>query len=592
MLAPRATERVAPGLGGRVTEALATAAKLCQQMRESKRLCLRVSLRLQALSDELDDTAAPPERWSRDSLLQRLGDTLVVFVKFLQKRSETSFVKRLANSRKVEEELMNFHGDLDSLETLLTGGDGANPTEKLKWTQQWTEDRRKKLQEMQALADNAQLLHDEKGGPEFMEGLFMLKFEVDHKASDYKTDQSAKDHVTLMRRVLNKLTRLSRVSLPKIPEWFIPRDDVDFNDQDFFDCGSYGTVHRGTWRKGATRGKGAKVVIKCLLVDEEDAKQSFLKETEVWRQLDHPHVIKLYGACHVGTPAFFVCEDAIHGSFGEYFEQDKSHLWRLFYEAALGLGFLHAEKVVHGDLKCNNLLVGGDDKAKICDFGFSYIRSQSVGMSAKNQTDAIRWKAPECLMPAHEDPNPQFNPRFASDVYSFGMCIIEAFLGEAPYGLDDDEEIMEAIFATKPYPRPDGMKDDEWALVQRLIDPEWTERISLADAIDQLKLFADREEAASVLVAETRMCLRCRARMPIDFDFCGKCGSRIAVNDAADQSEESPSRDEDAPSRDEGAKTAVLWKKNACPDCEESVDSADRYCRHCGYFLEINPAYA
>ncbi|RLN76291.1 hypothetical protein BBJ28_00024828 [Nothophytophthora sp. Chile5] len=582
----RATDLVVPGLEGRVTEALATATKLCQQMRESKRLCLRVCLRLQSLSDELDDTAAPPERCSHDDLLRSLGDTLVAFDKFLQKRSETSFVKRLANSRKVEEELVNFHGDLDKLETLLTGGDGANASEEPKWKQQWPEDRLKKLQEMQALADNAQLLHDEKGGPEFMEGLFMLKFEVDYKASDYKTDQFAPDHLALMGRVLSKLTRLSSVSLPKIPEWFIPRDDVDFNDRDFFDCGSYGTVHRGTWRKGATRGKGAKVVIKCLLVDEENAKLSFLKETEVWRQLDHPHVIKLYGACHVGTPAFFVCEDAIHGSFGEYFEQDKSHLWRLFYEAALGLGFLHAKKVVHGDLKCNNLLVGSDDKAKICDFGFSYIRSQSVGLSAKNQTDAIRWKAPECLMPVHGDPDPLFNPRFASDVYSFGMCIIEAFLGEAPYGLDDDEEIMEAIFAMKPYPQPDGMKkEDEWELVERLIHPDWTKRISLADAIDQLKLFADREEAASVHSAETRMCLHCRTRMPIDFDFCGKCGFRIAVADAADQSE-------DAPSRNEGAKTAVPWKKNACPDCEESVDSADRFCRHCGYFLEINPAYA
>ncbi|RLN56395.1 hypothetical protein BBJ29_003603 [Phytophthora kernoviae] len=134
---------------------------------------------------------------------------------------------------------------------------------------------------------------------------------------------------------------------------------------------SYGSVHRGTWQAGATGGKRVKVVIKCLLVDDDDTKKSFYKEVDVWQRLDHPHVVKFYGACHLSSPAFFVCDDATHGNFVEYFEEDKSQLWRLFYEAVLGLSFLHAEKVVHGDLKCTNLLVGSDNKAKLCDFGFA-----------------------------------------------------------------------------------------------------------------------------------------------------------------------------------------------------------------------------
>ncbi|EGZ05364.1 hypothetical protein PHYSODRAFT_342506 [Phytophthora sojae] len=190
----------------------------------------------------------------------------------------------------------------------------------------------------------------------------------------------------------------------------------------------YGSVHRGSWTKGAAAAPR-------------------------WTSEE----LKLYGACHVSSPAFFMCDDATHGSFSDFLEEDAGR-------AALGLGYLHAEKVVHGDLKCTNLLVGNDYKAM-----------------------RLWLLAPECLVPPNEEANPQFNPRFASDVYSLGMCIVEAFQGEAPYGLLDDDEIMTRLFELEPYPRPGNMQDDEWALVERMVQPDWRKRLSLQDAIDGLK---------------------------------------------------------------------------------------------------------
>ncbi|KAG2770124.1 hypothetical protein Pcac1_g18670 [Phytophthora cactorum] len=91
-------------------------------------------------------------------------------------------------------------------------------------------------------------------------------------------------------------------------------------------------------------------------------------------------------------------------------------------------------------------------------------------MSAKAKTQTIRWQAPEVLMPFdQEEHDHEYNPRFASDVYSFGMCIIEAFLnGETPYGTDDDMDVMEKILSGELHPRPCGLQDDEWAFVLRL----------------------------------------------------------------------------------------------------------------------------
>ncbi|KAE9078319.1 hypothetical protein PF006_g27737 [Phytophthora fragariae] len=38
------------------------------------------------------------------------------------------------------------------------------------------------------------------------------------------------------------------------------------------------------------------------------------------------HVVELFGASHVSTPAFFVCEDAIHGNFADHFKEGKSEI--------------------------------------------------------------------------------------------------------------------------------------------------------------------------------------------------------------------------------------------------------------------------
>ncbi|KAF4318880.1 hypothetical protein BBO99_00006099 [Phytophthora kernoviae] len=96
----------------------------------------------------------------------------------------------------------------------------------------------------------------------------------------------------------------------------------------------------------------------------------FQHEMVLWFKLNHPHVVKLFGGCHVGTP-FFVCEEAKNGPLDKYLKQHPDKIWQKLYEAALGLEYLHARGIVHRDLKCDNILVGSDGNAKLADFGLS-----------------------------------------------------------------------------------------------------------------------------------------------------------------------------------------------------------------------------
>ncbi|EGZ20822.1 hypothetical protein PHYSODRAFT_462233, partial [Phytophthora sojae] len=163
---------------------------------------------------------------------------------------------------------------------------------------------------------------------------------------------------------------------------------------------------------------------------------TFGDEVRLWQRLRHPNVIKMYGAC-VAAPnlQFFVCEYASHGSLLEYVTSpgvDKRTMWKYLYEVALGLEYLHERGIVHGDLRCCNVLIASDGKAKLSNFGLSASTSRSSEVSA-GAVGPLRWQAPEVLEGR--------TPSFESDVYSLGMCVLEATTGKEPWSQHNDSMV-------------------------------------------------------------------------------------------------------------------------------------------------------
>lgn len=134
-------------------------------------------------------------------------------------------------------------------------------------------------------------------------------------------------------------------------------------------------------------------------------------------------------------------------------------------KAAVGLLYLQQKhKLVHGDLKCNNILVGTDDKAKIADFGLSFVfDAQDSEEIPAEEVGAICWKASEVI--AH-----QTRGTFASEVYSSGICILEAAMEEKSlWGVVPDVTIKRLVVEEKKLPkRPEGMSDTQWHLIEKI----------------------------------------------------------------------------------------------------------------------------
>ncbi|KAE9228577.1 hypothetical protein PF005_g4271 [Phytophthora fragariae] len=298
------------------------------------------------------------------------------------------------------------------------------------------------------------------------------------------------------------------------------RHDTTFAQVGSLGKGGFGSVFRAKWLDSEVVVKvliksesGAAFGVSCTsssyssliqpaattanLRKREETMAVFRHEVDIWFGLSHPHVVRLFGACHVGRP-FFVCEFATNGTLVSYLRKHPDELWAKLHEAALGVQYLHARNVVHGDLKGNNIVIGSDKKAKVTDFGLSAITNDGVDPRISG---ASHWVAPECFI--HEFARPTFE----SDIYALGMCIVEALrvvaAGEGntkprlPWGALDNFVAKCLVTERQLPPRPPLCTDDQWELVQRMCVFEPTKRLKISTVVDELAKMANMQNNSS-----------------------------------------------------------------------------------------------
>ncbi|EJD34402.1 kinase-like protein [Auricularia subglabra TFB-10046 SS5] len=123
-----------------------------------------------------------------------------------------------------------------------------------------------------------------------------------------------------------------------------------------------------------------------------------------------------------------------NGNLLQYFNAtpgaDRQHL---VTQVAEGVYWLHEFKgLVHGDLKCENVLINDDGDAVLADFGLATLIEQEASdittISAIRVMNTLPFAAPEIAFPKESKQDRTSRPRSktcASDVYAFGMLILQ-----------------------------------------------------------------------------------------------------------------------------------------------------------------------
>ncbi|KAI9339784.1 kinase-like domain-containing protein, partial [Zopfochytrium polystomum] len=156
------------------------------------------------------------------------------------------------------------------------------------------------------------------------------------------------------------------------------------------------------------------------------------------------------------------------------FEEDRVRRWGS--GIAKGLRYLHCERgIVHRDLKLQNILIGADGEAKICDFGFSkLVESKELALTSVKGTPI--YMAPEII---REQPYTR-----KVDLWALGVIMYELFTGSPPFYATSIFTLIDLIL-TSTMPAPPAASAGFTSLLQSLLEKDPAARIDwpeLADA--------------------------------------------------------------------------------------------------------------
>lgn len=109
-------------------------------------------------------------------------------------------------------------------------------------------------------------------------------------------------------------------------------------------------------------------------------------EIEILKRLSHPNIITLLDWFETKTEICVVTEFA-QGELFEILEEDKSLdedvIQRIACQLVRALQYLHANRIIHRDMKPQNILIGEGGVVKLCDFGFArHMSSNTIALTS------------------------------------------------------------------------------------------------------------------------------------------------------------------------------------------------------------------
>ncbi|KAG1813919.1 kinase-like domain-containing protein [Suillus subaureus] len=225
------------------------------------------------------------------------------------------------------------------------------------------------------------------------------------------------------------------------------------------------------------------------------------RELKVWGRLKHNSILPLWGvATDFGPYLAMVCPWADNGTLTAFLERQEDTLtledkFTLLTDIALGLQYLHSKSIVHGDLTGSNVLIYGNGRARVTDFGLSTMIEEFVGTSYLTSSirGHIRWAAAELydIPEGDEEDDASVSLSVECDIYSFGSIVLQVLTCKVPYyDVKKDNVVLGHVVRGKKPEPPKGSQvaPVHWEFIQRC----WLPRVS-RPSIGEIVLFAHQQ---------------------------------------------------------------------------------------------------
>ena len=259
---------------------------------------------------------------------------------------------------------------------------------------------------------------------------------------------------------MNELEALRAAAEPQ------PGDSVGpYRVESMLGEGGMGRVYRAVGPDGEVV---ALKVVKAELARDQVFRRRFDREASAAARVAHANVVPVLDRGeHEGIPYLaqkFMTGGSLEDKIKRETRLDLREAVELCTQVADGLDALHAEGLIHRDVKPGNILLDGEGKAYITDFGLMKDREASVLTRPGQALGSMDYMAPEQIR--GEEVTAQ------SDVYALGCVMIECLSGQPPFADRQGMRILWAHLQEEP-PDPCTGRDDlpsdvGWAITRAL----------------------------------------------------------------------------------------------------------------------------
>ncbi|KAL8992339.1 MAG: hypothetical protein Q9169_007178, partial [Polycauliona sp. 2 TL-2023] len=206
--------------------------------------------------------------------------------------------------------------------------------------------------------------------------------------------------------------------------------------------GTYATVF-----KGRNRQTGELVALKEIHLDSEEGTPSTaIREISLMKELKHENIVSLHDVIHTENKLMLVFEymdkdlkkfmDSSSSASGA--QLDPRTIKSFYYQLLSGIAFCHENRVLHRDLKPQNLLINTRGQLKLADFGLA--RAFGIPVNTfSNEVVTLWYRAPDVLLGSRT-----YNTSI--DIWSAGCIMAEMYTGRPLFPGTTNEDQLQKIF--------------------------------------------------------------------------------------------------------------------------------------------------
>ncbi|XP_077641112.1 serine/threonine-protein kinase 36 [Lonchura striata] len=232
--------------------------------------------------------------------------------------------------------------------------------------------------------------------------------------------------------------------------------------------GSFGRVYKGR-RKHSAQVVALKFIPKVGRSEKE--LKNLQREIEIVRDLHHPNIIQMLDSFETAKEVVVVTDYA-EGELFQILEDDgslpESQVQTIAAQLISALYYLHSHRILHRDMKPQNILLGKDSVVKLCDFGFA--RAMSIHtMVLTSIKGTPLYMSPELVEERPYD--------HTADLWSVGCILYELFVGTPPFYTNSIFQLVSLIIKD-PVKWPVDMSPVFKSFLQGLLMKNPHERLS------------------------------------------------------------------------------------------------------------------